>query len=196
MALEDIQREILSSAEKQAAQVIEAARLEASQILKKSEENSDQLQKQSLDQAHNLAEEMKEHQKLNSELEERKKMLALKQNLVEKIFQEALEKLKKLSDTDYGLLLENGLADLDGLQGILIPARGRETVTRHILGKTHLGHLKLAPESVEMAGGFLIKSRVFDLDFSFEAVLKNLKTSLEKEILTLLFKEAENEPEL
>jgi V/A-type H+/Na+-transporting ATPase subunit E len=193
MALDDIEREIIETAEKEAAGIVTESKQKAEAALKQNQAELNSREESALLQSQEEARIIREQGRLSAVLEESKKILALKQAVVAGIYKEALLELKKMPDAEYGLLMGKACGDLSGFEGLLVPAAGREKITKKVLAGKRLKNIKLSEKSRELAGGFLVQGRSFDLDHSFEAVLEKLRLELEPQILGLLFGKEKDE---
>lgn len=187
MALEDIEKEIIAAAEREASRIVKEAKAASEKLFQEAEARAAAFQKESLEKAEAQAVQIKERAKISAELAQKNKLLGAKQKIIQEVFQKTIEKLKNLSRADYQALLGRSLKNFDNLPGVVLPARGREKETEEVLAKLALKNLKSGEGALAGAGGFLIKSKNFDIDGSFEAALEKLKTKIEAEILKMLF---------
>jgi len=143
-------------------------------------------------------EEMDEQVKANSakvlnkmtthaKMEAKNKLLKEKRELLEGIFEAALEQLIK-SD-NYKEMITHLLkhSKLHGEDIEVLPAHGKEEVTRAALSESG-SQYRMAEKSADIKGGFILKSKKIEIDNSFESILnQQLKSDLELEIAKSLF---------
>jgi len=123
----------------------------------------------------------------HAKMEAKNKLLKEKRELMDDIFTEALKQLAhsdKYKDMLVSLLKHSGLKG----EGITVcPAKGKEDETKAAItaaGKDY----KLCDKSLDIKGGFVLRSAKIEIDNSFESILyKQLKDDLELEVAQTLF---------
>ena len=194
MSLEAIKQEITAAAEKEAATIMAEAEAESKKILAAAETEVASYQEELLEKAHQEAEAIKERGQAAARLEENRKLLALKQTIINRLYAEVLEKIKNLSQEEYEKLLRAALTNLKELKGTFVPVVGRQASSHQVLKDLDLEqHFKFSEHSLDSAGGFLLKGKTFDIEATFETHLNRMKSGLEKEILRRLFYEKETD---
>lgn len=194
MSLEAIKQEITAAAEKEAATIMAEAEAESKKILAAAETEVASYQEELLEKAHREAEAIKERGQAAARLEENRKLLALKQTIINRLYAEVLEKIKNLSQEEYEKLLRAALTNLKELKGTFVPVVGRQAYSHQVLKDLDLEqHFKFSEHSLDSAGGFLLKGKTFDIEATFETHLNRMKSGLEKEILRRLFYEKETD---
>ncbi len=121
------------------------------------------------------------------------KLLELKNRIIEGIFQQVLEHLLSLPAQEYLALLEGWLNRLEIKEKTYLSLSpgdterlGEKLVNRiNSSRKTEL--LFLDPHAAPIRGGFILKTKKFEIDHSLETFLKQLKEELTPELARLLF---------
>ena len=130
-------------------------------------------------------------------LEGRKETLKAKQDMVESAFSLAMDKLYKLSDSDYQKLLEDMAVDAarneDG--EILLSEQDRKRVSKDFIkninkrisssGKS--GKLVLSQDSIKTAGGFVLRYEDMEINSTFEVIFEIMRSRLENDVVKILF---------
>lgn len=177
---------IISDAEKQAKQVIEEANAKAA---KKAEEIH---KKASMDAADRL--------RINNsmlELEMRKEILSTKQQLIDEVFQKALESLSRMIDSEYEAMLQKLIIDAveTGEEEILLSKQDKARLSADFANKVNQtltqigkkGNLKFSDETRAIMGGFVLKAEGVESNYSFEALLRTYRDEIEPEVAAILF---------
>ncbi|NLO26218.1 MAG: hypothetical protein GX114_08785 [Clostridiales bacterium] len=192
--MERIRESILAEAKAQAESIVKEAESKVKemeeQAVKRAEENT----KNRLTRAEAEAEEAQKRMLSMAELELKKQSLEVKQSLIDKAFDKALDRLKNLPEADYiGMMVSIlGNAGLTGGEELVVPAEDRERFQKGLLKKINdqLGfELKLSDETRSMQGGFIVKSNGVEINNSFETLLRMEREKVETEIAEILFQQ-------
>lgn len=192
--MERIRESILEEAKEQAENVIKEAQLGAAtieeQAVKKAEENT----RNRLLKAEDEAEEAQRRMLSMAELDLKKQALGVKQSLIDRAFDKALERLNSLPEEEYADMVVSALesADLKGGEELIVPEKDRVKFREGLLKKVNeeLGfELKLSEEVRAMQGGFIVKANGVEINNSFETLLRMEREKIETEIAQILFQQ-------
>lgn len=122
-----------------------------------------------------------------AKMEAKNKLLREKRDLLDSIFESALEKLTGADNyQDMITTLLKG-SQIEGSDITVVPAKGKEDATKAALlasGKQY----KMTEESADIRGGFILQSDKIEINNSFESILhKQLRDDLELDIAKMLF---------
>ena len=109
-------------------------------------------------------------------------LLEIKREILDKVYALALEKLEKISEREYEKLLGKLIKDLPR-GGMIIPAKGKEAVTR----KAAKG-IKVSKQGVDIPGGFMWQSDKLTIDNSWPELIAQIREKSEAEVAGKLFK--------
>ncbi len=145
-----------------------------------------------------------------TELEQnaRQRSLLRKKQLIQSVFSRSLETLNQLDDENLSKLVKK-LILIENLKGDETLHVNQRDYSRYLklfssnrdapeplldklnrdLGNKY--HLRLAKEPANISGGFIVVGQVFDVDLSFETILKTIQEKHETEIAELLFARGE-----
>ena len=127
-----------------------------------------------------------------AKLKRQKKKLSVREEMMERAFDEAKNRLKEMSPGEYEDYLRQAIgkaADvLEGDVTILCNSEGEEKVKE--LAEKIKPSLKVKSE-LETIGGIKAESEGSRIDFTFEANLERKKKEIRKEIADILFPEVE-----
>lgn len=187
MALSDILEQIKKETESK----MESLNKEFDKKLKALEEDyenrkkvaSEEMDEQVAQNSAKILNKMTTHAKMES----KNKLLKEKRELMAGLFDAALEQLANSSnyqDLIVGLLKHTSV---HGDDITICPPKGKEDVTRHAISAAGKDY-KLCEKSLNIKGGFVLKSAKIEVDNSFESILnKQLKSDLELEVAKTLF---------
>lgn len=137
-----------------------------------------------IEKAEKEAEIVKSRILSNADLRVRDEMLKAKQEVIDKVFLLAKERLMNLDDKEYAEFVKNQISTLDltGEESIIVPNNRKNLIK-------DLGlNLKVSEEET-IDSGFTIMNKKVRLNFSFETLIDFLREDLETEIAQVLFKE-------
>lgn len=180
-SLDNIIEEILNDAKEQAKEIIDKANIEANEVLEKAKKDSEKESQKILDKALVDATQSKERIISNSNLVARDKLLVAKQVVIDKVFEDAKEKLKDINHDIYLKYVENKLKSLEIKEDseILLTSKEKNLVGDELFG------IKVSNETVQ--SGFSLKNGKILFNNEFSSIVDVLKEDLEQEIANMLF---------
>jgi len=185
MALEDILKKIKKETDNQIRKIWEKTDEEMRKIEEKYEEEINKKRSKILELAKEEAKKKIRHSQIKLSLETKNLILAKKQEILEEVYQEVLDKFSKLQDKDYLRLILN-LIKICPENGEIIPARGREEITQKAILASKRKYI-LAKRSLPIKGGFIFSSKDLEIDNSFETLIKTIREKTEIKIAKILF---------
>lgn len=192
----------------------EKGRLETEAIKKIGKQKRDEARKRIIDETSDICKQLQKEatNKCNDLLktsitqfsqQAKQEVLILKKQLINQAFLETLEKLDNISDDDLKHVVIKLLNqdDISGNEVLFVNKKDYDRykklfsknnddlglLNEQLSNKVNNAHLTLSKESVDIKGGFILKGTAFDIDNSFETVLKELEERLEANIATILF---------
>ena len=187
---------IVADARAKAAEMVNEARAAAALTLEQAEREAQRSADDYLQKARELAERDAARRVSLGQLDLRNEMLALKQELLDSVFSEALETLKTMPAGEYEKLLSTMIVQAQprGTVQLHLAAadRGRvgaelvESVNGELKSKG-LGSVELGDYRDDIEAGFILKQGDVTLNFSFAGILSDLRETMENEIASLLF---------
>jgi V/A-type H+-transporting ATPase subunit E len=176
--------------------ILDDARDKAEKILKESAQKNEEIVNSKVNEAKEISDRIIEKANIeanmitdriisNAELRARDEKLKAKQNLIEKVFAEAKDRLKNINEDDYIKFVSSNIKaiDLKGTEEIVVPDRMKGKV-RNILNLNVF-------ENESIDSGFLIRDNDIIINFSFDSLVDYLRDELEGEIAKELFNEME-----
>lgn len=195
--VEKIKEKILQDSEVRAQSIVADAKKQAEEIIEKANvkavQKADEIQKKANSDA---AEKLKISSSM-LELEMRKDILSTKQQLIEEVFQKALDSLSKLENNEYEATLYKLIVDAieSGDEEILLSKNDKNRLPADFVSKLNQvivqagkkGNLKLSDETRDIMGGFVLKAKGVEINYSFEALLRMDRDEIEPEVAAILF---------
>ena len=199
MPFEKITERILLDANNKAEKIKTEARTGVEEILIQAQDESEKMKSQILRESEtNGAEERKRILAL-TRLEARNSVLSEKQELVELVFERATEKLLSLSDDLYQQFIKNLLLKtaMVGDEEVIICSSDKNRITPELLNdvnkslveKGKKGNLKLADETRDIGGGFILRSGRIETNSSISSLIGSIREEMGIKVLQTLLKE-------
>ncbi|MBI2470129.1 MAG: hypothetical protein HYV59_02635 [Planctomycetes bacterium] len=174
--------------------IIENAQKEAEQIIKTAEEqfrNETETAKVSLGKEYQemlqadesrIGEDMKRFLgKLKSDC--KMELLEVKNRVIDDVLDHAIRRIQSLPDKDYLTLMGKWLANITGhLEGeLFVNARDLKKIDNAFIDDINKGRkagISLNTNPLNIKGGFILKTKHYEIDYSLDTLVKNLRTTL------------------
>jgi len=197
MAIEDIKEKIISDAHNNAQQIIQNAQNKAEEIIEKAKKEAENIKQKILNQIKKEIAVSREKIITEANLEARKSILSIKQEIMEKVFNDALARILGLEDKKYlNLIRKIILNNVEkGNETIFISASDRDRITdefiqeinRELVNQGKEGNLSLSDTFLEIKGGVVLGSNHIRKNSSLEFIFRKIREELEGEISQYLF---------
>lgn len=195
--IDRIKAKIIDDAKKAAKENLERARQEAEKIVlearRKAEEEAEKAREAALAEAENLRKTME----AVSGLEERKRMLKVRQDIVDGAFRAAFDKILDMPADEYGRFLKRYILESvrEGEGEILLNATDRERlgerfvkeINKAIRSEGKNSVLKLSGQTIPNRGGFVLKYGDLEINCTLEIIFSMARPRLEAEVASILF---------
>lgn len=191
MALENIINRIIGDAEKKAQSFIDSQQEKADEITIEADKKIEAYRNKGEDKASNTAKSMNDVADVIVELEISKIELHKKRELIDKIFELALEKILKLPKAEYKKIILKNLDDLRDGDVIILSEKEKGILLKKDIdeiAKKKGIKVSLSSECNSNVAGIIIDRKSTVLDFNIKTELENLKKEMESEILKGLYK--------
>ncbi|RXZ70807.1 hypothetical protein EPT53_02240 [Fusobacterium necrophorum] len=180
--LDNLMKEIMQQATKEAEEVLEKAKLESSKFSEIEEGKAEKKSREILQKAEIEGVAKKEKILSNAKLRARDMVLFAKQEIVMNVLNRVLEKLENLDEERYLQFVENRIKQLkepDDTTEVLLTKGMKQKVGKEVFG------YKISEETV--SSGCSIKVGELFYNNEFTTLLDYYKEDLEKEILERIF---------
>lgn len=195
--VEKLKDRILEEARLQADANTKRAQDEAADIIEAAGKEAETKRKETIEKAKREAVEVKKRLIAVAELEARKERLKAKQEIVEEAFDKTLEKLNSLPDPEYQNILSDMIVNSVGSNSVEIVLSPKdknklsqtfiEDINKKLVAKGVTGSVRLADETRNINGGFILKSGDMEINYSFEAIIRMKRDEIESEVINSLF---------
>lgn len=193
MSIENITDKILKEANSVAEINLKNAESRSLQITNEAKQKADDIINQAAEKAKIEANILKKRKVSAGELQERKMILAAKQEAVKKSFDIALEKLTTMPKEKYINYLVKEILNINNCKGEIILNEvdknniGQELV-KTINEKLKANKVELSSNTARTRGGFVLKNGDVEVNSTFETILNSIKEGLTFEVANTLFK--------
>jgi V/A-type H+-transporting ATPase subunit E len=197
MTIKDINNKIISDARIQAEKIIAQAEDNANNIIKKGEKEADNIKNVILYKNKQEVSLKKSKILTEANLKAKKTILLEKQNIIEDVFDKALEIILKLNDREYHNFIKKLILDNIeiGDETIFIGSSDQrkisqsfiEDINKELKSKGEKGELKLPASHLTIKGGVIIGSGKIRKNISLELLLKDVREESEMQISKILF---------
>ena len=193
--IEKITQRIETDAQAEIDRILSAAREEADQITGRYKAQADAEAASLAARNEKSAAEREERLVSVAQMEARKVQLAAKQEMVEKAYVLALEKLCAMPDARYtevlaGLLVQ---ASSNGREEAIFSPEDRERVGKAAVDKANAAsgkQLKLSQETRPLKGGFVLRDENIEVNCTFDTLVRLEKAETTGAVVKKLFPEA------
>jgi V/A-type H+/Na+-transporting ATPase subunit E len=195
--IDRIKEQILQDSQAKANSILDDAKKQATELIEKANVNARQKSEEIQKKASSDASEKLRISRSMLELEMRKDILSTKQQLIEEVFQKALDSLSKMENNEYEAILYKLIVDAveTGEEEILLSKHDKNRLPGDFGNKLNQvlvqagkkGNLKLSDEARDIIGGFVLKAKGVELNYSFEALLRMDRDEIEPEVAAILF---------
>lgn len=203
MSKSSIYEKIEEKAQAEASLILEEAKIKAGEVSEKIISDANLKATDIINNINEKASDLLKSALTSNEQISKQELLAHKKELIHSVFVKVLEKLNSLDDESYTKFIVK-LIKAENIKKNEVMFVNKEDFSRYNklfsesscdLAKLNklLGLdccLTLSTEVLDIKGGFILKNENFDVDDSFETLLKDLESTLESTIANILFNEA------
>ncbi|AEE95830.1 V-type ATP synthase subunit E [Mahella australiensis] len=199
--IDSIIRRIEDDARDKAEQILNDARVEADDIVDAARKKAHDIESSILSEAESDAAEVKRRMHMAAQLRMRKDILAAKQEMIDKAFEQALQRIEAMDAEHYNQYIKRWIlsSDIDGDEEIIISAADRGRITPEFIALINeelkaagkIGSMFLSEEHRDIRGGFVLRKGGIEINSSVEALVRMDRDELESDIARALFGEVE-----
>lgn len=195
--INNLTSKILSDAEERKESILKEANEEKAKIVSKKEALAKSEEATMVEKAKTEAKTAKERIISGAELKSRNEKLTAKQAVIDKVFENSIEKLCKMSDQEIKEFIKNKIvnADIVGDETIILNEKGNKLVDANLLkeinsellAKGKKGELTISKEVRNFKGGFILEKDGIEINNTFEDLVNSERDDLEFEVAKVLF---------
>ncbi|GAA0179191.1 V-type ATP synthase subunit E family protein [Clostridium sediminicola] len=194
--INNLTSKIIDDANKKAEEILKEAKAAENEIINKNVSDAEKKGDLLIEKAKIESKTRSERVISNAELQVRNMKLGAKQEVLDRVFVEAIEKLSNISNEQYLKFIKDSILSLqiDGDEEIIVGMNNNAVTPNFILelntelkkaGK--LGALKLGSERRDIKGGFILAKGGIEINSTFEALVMSYRDELEAEVASILF---------
>lgn len=195
--IDNLRNKILKDNEDRAKQIERDAAAKAEEIERQARNRADEIMNSMKAKAEKDGQERKERLMSRAQLDARNEILLAKQEAIDKVFQNAVDRIKQMSDKDYldfieKMFLENSST---GEEEIIFSEMDKARIQPSFItvlndklnsmGKK--GLIRISDETRDIGSGFILTQGGLEINCSIESQIRLLRDSLEGDIANLLF---------
>ena len=190
--IEKITQRITADAQAEIDRVLGAAREEAARITARMTAEADAVAAELAAKNEKSAAEHEERLVSAAQMEARKVQLAAKQEMLEKAYELALEKLCAMPAEQYTAVLAELMvkASSTGTESVIFSAEDREKVGKAAVEKANAvsgKQMVLSDETLPIKGGFILKDQNVEVNCTFETLVRLQKAETAGAVAKKLF---------
>ncbi len=188
MSIESILNKIEKEAEQYADEQLARAEAARKETLDEARRRAKDIKAQEAKRAESDAAVLKERRASVSDLEARKMCLAAKQDVIEEVFSEAMEKLVELDPDKYIDFILKCLEQFKAEGGeVVLSARDLDRYGKKLSEALSGSGLSVSKETADIKGGFILRKGNVSYNASLEKMIEKAKDEMTPEIAGLLF---------
>lgn len=197
MNAEQVVQKILAEADEQAKQILDEANAKAAQQKAKLDSELADFVSKTEDLAKAAAEDKLQRMLASARMDNAKKLLAAKVEILNGVFEQAKKAVNELSDDAYLAWVSQIIkqAVVSGDEEVIIGRNEKRIDEKFIsrlnkgLGDGFKGNLRLSSERADISGGFILSRGKVQINASTDVMIDNLRESMQVELSGMLFSE-------
>jgi len=180
MGLEVVVKDVLARGEEEANRIRQDGSDEANAIVAGAEKTASQIRKEKHEQTIEQIERRKNREISSANLEVKRAILNLKKDLLDRVYDEAIEKLASLPDSERGSIIKKLLeSQTDSTR--VFSNKNDESLVKRISSLEYGG-------TIPCSGGVMLENEDGTVlrDLTFDSILKNVRDGSLKQLLQIL----------
>ncbi len=195
MDAEQVINKIISEANQNADSIKQQAQNEVDQQNKDLQNELDDFEKQTQKMAEQAAQDKTDRMLAQSRMQNQKKILKAKVEVLDQIFSSAAEKIAQMPDDQYNSLMTNLMekAIETGDEEVIVgknETRINQDFIKQLnrkLGSGYKGNLRLSSEKTDIGAGFILRRQKIQMNVSVEVLIDRVREEIEPQIVNLVF---------
>lgn len=197
--LENLTSKIIEDAELKAENIIKEAKSKEVEIISKRVEAAKKAAATMTENANMEAKSMIDRALSKAELEVRNRKLFAKQQVMDKVFEEAEKRLSKVNLETFQEFVKTSILalDIDGDEKIImslddkakLPQDFLENLNKALVSAGKKGNMEFSDETRNLNGGYILAKGGIEINNSFKSMISSLRDELEYGVNKILFDE-------
>lgn len=191
--LDNLTSKIIEDARKKSEDILNEAKLKETEIINKKKNEAEKLSENILEKAKIEGKSLFDRGISKAELQVRNEKLIAKQTVINRAFDEAINKLNDMKKDEFLAYVKNQIKSLplNGEQDLIVNAKDKEKITEEFINELNSeiknATISLSNEDRDINGGFILSKNGIEINCSFEDVINSLRYELENEVANTLF---------
>ena len=190
MALDDIKKEILAEAEKEAKKIGQEGEDRINTVRDEWARKVEVKKQEIIATAQRKTDQKIQQSQFKVQSQSQTEILNQKQTVIDKVYKLALQKLTEIDDDKYIDLMKKLINQLPDGEGELTSVKDKDNLLKKALRKSGKKY-DLARDAINGSGGFIFRSKKVEIDNTFATLVNNAKEQTILEISGLLFNQSE-----
>ncbi len=187
MSIEHIKNHIIGNAQKEAEQIVRTADEQFRTQVNAAKASLEKQSQEFLQKEEKRIKEDMERSLSTLKRDYKMKLLEIKNNIIDDVLARAVNRIQSLPDDEYLALVRKWLANIpDYLDGqLFVNTRDLKRITSDFIdaiNKNRKTRLILNNTTLEIKGGFIVKTEHYEIDYSLDTLVKSLRTTLVPEL--------------
>ena len=187
MSIEHIKNHIIGNAQKEAEQIVRTADEQFRTQVNAAKASFEKQSQELLQKEEKRIKEDMERSLSTLKRDYKMKLLEIKNNIIDDVLARAVNRIQSLPDDEYLALVRKWLANIpDYLDGqLFVNTRDLKRITSDFIdaiNKNRKTRLILNNTTLEIKGGFIVKTEHYEIDYSLDTLVKSLRTTLVPEL--------------
>jgi V/A-type H+-transporting ATPase subunit E len=201
MSIESLVGKILEDSQKAASEIQQRTSKDVKDREERAEKEIQRIMENAAERATRTASERKQRMLSMADLEDRKEILTVKQQLMDEAFNRAIERIVALDPEAYGTFLMNLIlrASPEGDEEILLNERDKarlkdgwtDQLNRALAENKGKGEMRVVGETRSIRGGAVLRRGRKEVNCSIESVILSRRNELETTVAGVLFGESD-----
>ncbi|GAA0120774.1 MAG: V-type ATP synthase subunit E [Clostridium argentinense] len=195
--LENLTSKIVNDAKEKAEGIVNDAKVKEKEIIAKKKDEAEKIAKDILEKANLEGKNLFDRAISKNELKVRNEKLVAKQQIIDKVFNEAIKELSNMSQEDYLNYIRNNLKSmkLQGHEEIIVSENDKNKISEEFINELNNAIAKdveraniiLSKETRPISGGFILTRSGIEFNFSYDALVNSLRYEIENDVAMMLF---------
>lgn len=194
--LENLTSKIIKDSEEKSKIILNEAKKEEEKIMLGQQQEGEKDKNKILEKAYLGSQNKKERIISNSHLFVRNRKLESKQEVIDRVYKQTLDKLCNLGKEEYLQFITDSILSMEiyGDEEIILSQYEKyineefiEKINQRLKNNGKKGEIKISDKKREFRGGFILNKSGIEINNTFEALIFSLKDDLEPVIIDTLF---------
>ncbi|KYH35020.1 V-type proton ATPase subunit E [Clostridium tepidiprofundi DSM 19306] len=195
--IESLVNKIIEDAQREADSIVSIAQDKKSKMINIEKEKAEAEKDEILAKAKIEAQTRKERVISNAKLQVRNNKLQAKQEVMDRVFEIALEQLRNLPCDMFSKFVKTSVmsSDVDGNEKIIVNEKYKSKFNDELMNDINnslketgkVSNVDLSVETRDIKDGFILAKKGIELNYTFEDLMNSIREDIEGDILAVLF---------